>query len=164
MSDDIGVSLLSIDNPCDFIESISRIKRMLIKHVHSMDSIIIVLSGGMRVLVLSLYTAILFLSEEVKGKINIIRIDLEDGSCSVEIPLKLLGLVETWSLGVLKDILKIVYERGEVSIEDIAGYTGKDRTTIRRQVAKLAELGLVELSGRPIMVRATELTRIYVEK
>ena len=63
----------------------------------------------------------------------------------------------------MKDILEIVYERGEVSIEDIAGYTGKDRTTIRRQVAKLAEPGLVELSGRPIMVWATELTRIYIE-
>ncbi|RLG82003.1 MAG: hypothetical protein DRO40_08665 [Thermoprotei archaeon] len=164
MVGDVKVNLLSIENPCDFIENISRIKEVLIKHAYSMDSIIIVLSGGMRVLVLSLYTAVLFLPEEIKGKINIIRLDLEDGSCSVEIPLKLLGLVETWSPGVLRDILKIVYERGEVSIEDIAGYTGKDRTTIRRQVAKLAELGLVELSGRPIMVRATELTRIYVEK
>ena len=164
MVGDVKVYLLSIENPCDFIENVSRIKEVLIKHAYSMDSIIIVLSGGMRVLVLSLYTAILFLPEEIKGKINIIRLDLEDGSCSVEIPLKLLDLVKTWSPGVLKDILKIVYERGEVSIEDIAGYTGKDRTTIRRQVAKLAELGLVELSGRPIMVRATELTRIYVEK
>ena len=162
MVGDVKVDLLSIDNLCNFLENISRIKRMLIKHAHSMDSVIIILSGGMREIVLSLYTAILFLPEEIKERINIIRLDLEDGSCSVEIPLKLLDLIETWSPGVLRDILKVVHEQGEVSIEDIAGYTGKDRTTIRRQVAKLADLGLVELTGRPLKVKSTELLKIYV--
>ncbi len=162
MVGDVDVKLLSLDSPCSFVENVARIRSMLIRHAQSMDNIIIVLSGGMRALILSLYTAILFLPVDIREKISIVRIDLEDGSCSIEIPLELLDLVETWSPGALAPILEIVYRRREVSIEDIAGYTGKDRTTIRRQVAKLAELGLVELSGRPLMVKTTELTKLYV--
>lgn len=159
----VDVKLYEINTSCSFIEFVSKIKSVVESEGRRASQIIVVLSGGMRAIVLAVYTALLFLGKEVKEKIKVVRIDLEDERCYVEVPPILLREhVETWDPGVLKELIKIIHSRSVMSLNNLSRETGKDPTTLRRQLQKLASKGVVVVEQRPYRARATELAKLYV--
>lgn len=119
--------------------------------------VIVNLSGGMRALIIIVLLACIKSSKPVK-----VEIETEDFESLIEIPEKLLSLVKTPigedKMEVLRAIASGCREAGK-----IAGKLGKDASTIRRHIAALEKMGLVEVEKRkPMVVRLTEMAGLVL--
>jgi len=117
--------------------------------------IIVNLSGGMRALIAIVLLACIKSSKPVR-----VEIETEDFESLIEIPEKLLSLVKTTvgedKMEVLRAIASGCREAGK-----IAAKLGKDASTVRRHIAALEKMGLVEVEKRkPMVVRLTELAEL----
>ena len=119
--------------------------------------VIVNLSGGMRALIIIVLLACIKSSKPVK-----VEIETEDFESLIGIPEKLLSLVKTPigedKMEVLRAIASGCREAGK-----IAGKLGKDASTIRRHIASLEKMGLVEVEKRkPMVVRLTEMAGLVL--
>jgi CRISPR-associated protein Csa3 len=133
---------------------VARLRSLLEGLAGAYERVTVLLSGGMRVLVLALYTAALLSGRGVKGRLRV-EVDTEDVGRLVEIPGEALSLLGPPELGAKMELLRAVVERPGLTVEELASMLSKNPSTIRRQVAALDELSLVRLHGRPARVEPT---------
>ncbi|AAB89388.1 CRISPR-associated transcriptional regulator Csa3 [Archaeoglobus fulgidus] len=129
-----------------------------IKEVEGYDLVVVNISGGMRVLVvIVLLACMLGLPENLK-----VEIEKEDFSDIVELPVGVLKIVKS-PLGDDKvEVLKAVMN-GLRDVRGLSKHLGKDESTIRRHLAALEKMGLIEVKKRkPLIVSATELAGLIV--
>ncbi len=143
------------DKVYNFPELVRELKGILTKLTEAYETVTVLLSGGMRVLVLGLYTAILLLPPPARDKVKV-EVDTEDVGKLVEVPQSLVKVFTPPELGAKIEILKVIVEKPGMTIEDIAKELNKDESTVRRQLQALLDLSLVRLEGRPARVYPTE--------
>ncbi|RLE57410.1 MAG: hypothetical protein DRJ40_03645 [Thermoprotei archaeon] len=161
---EIDVEFYEVDLS-NFIEAVRRIRDVLSRYIPSYDKVIINLTGGMRVLILATFTALLLLSVNLGERITHIEVEFEDGTYLVKIPQNLPRmLLNVRSLTRERiELLRAIQELGEVTVKDLAKVLGKDESTIRRQIYELEKLELVEVTKtRPTKIKVTELGRLLI--
>jgi len=146
----------------DFTTLVIEVKKLLLRLAREYDKVTVLLSGGMRVIVLGLYTAVLVLPDEVKGRI-LVELDTEDRGVRVEIPRETISLFKMPELGAKKQLLELIVREPGQTVEQLAKRLGKDESTVRRQLQTLAEQKLVKLEGRPAKPQPTPAARILVD-
>ncbi|OYT39709.1 MAG: hypothetical protein B6U89_03670 [Desulfurococcales archaeon ex4484_58] len=125
----------------DFWKSIVSIYKVLIDVIRSVDEAIICLSGGLRVLVIETYTALLLLPEEYRAK-TIVRIDLESSSSSVS--LKGSALLTDLHLREIEyNILSILYGEPGLNLSSISDRIVKPVSTTWRVLKKMVDKNLL---------------------
>jgi len=113
----------------------------LIDVIRSVDEAIICLSGGLRVLVIETYTALLLLPEEYRAK-TIVRIDLESSSSSVS--LKGSALLTDLHLREIEyNILSILYGEPGLNLSSISDRIVKPVSTTWRVLKKMVDKNLL---------------------
>lgn len=148
-SADAKVSLKQLNEAIyDFKQLIRETKKILLDAIERHAKVTLLLSGGMRVIVLGLYTALLLLPKQLREKVKV-ELDTEDTYRLVEIPDSILNLFEVPELGAKKDLLAVIVNEPGLTIEGLARRLNKDESTIRRQLQALLSLGLVRVEGRP---------------
>lgn len=154
------VELLQLgDKVYSFPDLVTELKRILLELLKSYDGITILLSGGMRVLVLGLYTAALLIPQNVKERISL-EIDTEDRGIHIAIPNELLYILTPPDLGARINVLRAVVESPGLTIEELSQRLGKDESTIRRQIQTLAKLKLITIEGsRPQRIKPTQIAK-----
>lgn len=154
------VELLQLgDKVYSFPDLVTELKRILLELLKSYDGITILLSGGMRVLVLGLYTAALLIPQNVKERISL-EIDTEDRGVHIAIPNELLYILTPPDLGARINVLRAVVESPGLTIEELSQKLGKDESTIRRQIQTLAKLKLITIEGsRPQRIKPTQIAK-----
>ena len=154
------VELLQLgDKVYSFPDLVTELKRILLELLKSYDGITILLSGGMRVLVLGLYTAALLIPQNVKERISL-EIDTEDRGIHIAIPNELLYILTPPDLGARINVLRAVVESPGLTIEELSQKLGKDESTIRRQIQTLAKLKLITIEGsRPQRIKPTQIAK-----
>lgn len=154
------VELLQLgDKVYSFPDLVTELKKILLELLKSYDGITILLSGGMRVLVLGLYTAALLIPQNVKERISL-EIDTEDRGVHIAIPNELLYILTPPDLGARINVLRAVVESPGLTIEELSQRLGKDESTIRRQIQTLAKLKLITIEGsRPQRIKPTQIAK-----
>jgi len=147
----------------DFTTLAVEAKKLLTKLAREYERVTLLLSGGMRVIVLGLYTAALALPEEVKEKI-VVELDTEDRGVRVEIPREVVELFKMPELGAKRQLLELIVREPGQTIEQLAKKLGKDESTVRRQLQTLVEQKLVKLDGRPTKPQPTPAAKILVDR
>ncbi len=144
-----------------FPRLVGAIRRILENVLEAHENIILVLSGGMRVIVLALYTALLLLSRESRGKISVIELEPESPGKNFgavfQIPGKLLDLFSGPELGIKTEILKTLADQPGITVQELSRILRRDESTVRKHVKSLAEMGLVRLEGVPQKLYLTEI-------
>ncbi|MHC1637480.1 MAG: CRISPR-associated CARF protein Csa3 [Candidatus Nezhaarchaeales archaeon] len=126
----------------DLTLAINQVKELLSNYV--LKYVAISLSGGMRALCLATYIAYLLVKWE---KTPLIEIQLEGRAESLEVPP--LHTILTLDISEeRKNILKVLLEKGPLTIADIAPLVQKDRSTVYRHLTSLTKLNLVQQRGR----------------
>ncbi len=144
-----------------FPHLVRSVKDILIKQAKERDRVTVILSGGMRIIVLGLYTAALSMPKDLKDKISI-EIDTEDINRLVVIPRNIVEIINPPSLGAKSEILDLVIKTPGLTIDELANKLGKDRSTIRRHLQALKEMKLITLRGRPFRVWPQESAYIII--
>ncbi len=147
---DVSVELIKV--PTDFVRGV----KLLVDLFRRIDSPTIVnLSGGMRILALMTFAALVISGREAE-----VEIELEDFSGVVSIPRQLIAMLAAKLSEEKRELLRTLVGR-EMEAREIAERLGKDVTTVRRHVRALSELGLVKVVKRkPLTVTATELAEL----
>ncbi len=155
-------------NLSSFIDAVCTIKDRFIREFSNniFDRIIINLTGGLRVLVLSTFTALLFLPENItKHKYIHIEVEFEDSSRLIEIPSQIIHII-TFANTLTdekKKVLRFLLEKGKSTIPDISASLALDPSTVRRHIYDLNEMGLVDIEReRPLKVKARDISRLLL--
>ena len=155
----IDIEIIEISNFTSFMDLVNKIYTKLSQEVDKYNSIIINLSGGMRLIILATYTTILLLlilNKKLKEKVTI-ELETEDSSAKLTIPNILAELVNLHSLSKEKIMILKCLIHKERKVKDIAKQLKRDETTIRRHLYDLEELGLVERTkSRPSKYRLSK--------
>jgi len=158
----VDIEVFEVTEVHKFTQAVPKIKELVKELLSKYDLVIVNLSGGMRVLIIEVLIAIMLLPKELKSRV-IIELDTEDSKATVEIPRELSVIVNPPDLGVKGDIIKVIVdEGGEADIYTIARRLGKDESTIRRQLEALKELGLIELTYRPLRAKAKPIAKLII--
>ncbi|MCD6348542.1 MAG: CRISPR locus-related DNA-binding protein [Candidatus Korarchaeota archaeon] len=152
----VAVDLVELD-PTNPIRSIE----LVIRTLKSLPDVkwIVNLSGGMRFVVLTVIFSLLMIR---KGNIQL-EVETEDLSGLVTIPPAILTLV---TQGMTKEKVRVLemISGGLTDVKSIASKLGKSRSTVRKQLQHMQELGLVRVRRRkPLEVEVTELGRLVLE-
>jgi len=132
----------------DFKSLIRETKKILREAIEKHERVTLLLSGGMRVIVLGLYTALLLLPKSLRERVRV-ELDTEDVYRLVEIPRSIINIFEVPELGAKKELLAVIAREPGLTIEELARRLNKDESTVRRQLQALLALGLVRVEGRP---------------
>jgi len=153
-SDRVKISLIKVD-----LKAPERSIKAISDQISSADGRVVVnLSGGMRALVVMVLLACIMSS---KREISL-EIETEDFSHLLTISGDLLRLVRRPPSSIHLEILKLV-KGGVRKSESISKELRKDASTIRRHLAELEELGLLEAEKRkPLIVRPTKLSELFI--
>jgi len=156
----IDIQVFEVSEVHEFTEAVPRIKKLIKELLNKYDFIVANLSGGMRALIIEVLTSIILLPKELKSRV-IVELDTEDSKATIEIPKELNIMINPPELGVKEDIIKVIIdEGGEADIYTIARRLEKDESTIRRQLEVLKELGLIELTYRPLRAKVKPIAKL----
>jgi len=139
-------------------KAINFVQQIIREYKHM--EIIANLSGGMRALVIVVLFALLLESENNVS----LEIELEDFSGIVELPKALLNakLIFKELSYERKKILKHI-SQGCSTIEELCSEISKDETTLRRHVAVLEKLGMINVEKRkPLKFKITETGKLFL--
>lgn len=149
---ELRVERIPIDN---FSSAVTRIARV-IKRVKSKGECIFNLSGGMRILILATYTAILLLCpRNVK-----IEVETEDRKKVFEIPnISVESLIKLSDID--RKIIKSISVKERTSSELIRELA-IPTSTFHKHIKKLEKTGLLKITrkGRKLVIKSTDLGRI----
>ncbi len=157
-----GVEVVDVDLSSPY-DALARVVGFLRGVVEGLRPSVLVfdLSGGPRLLVLLVFTGVLFL-RCVVGDLPELRFFVW---CEVTGQYHEFGCEFVDFLNVVRfltcervEVLRVLLERGSCTLSTLSDVLGRDASTVARQVRFLAELGLVEYCGsRPRVVRLSEL-------
>jgi len=145
----------------DLAEAVRCVKSALRSSVRGSDSLVVNLSGGMRLIILSVFLALLMLSEELPE--YVVEVETEDSQHLVVIPRSVLLLVKQ-SIGPSKiKLLEAIMARGgRASLGELVEALNVDQSTLRRHLHALRELGLLEYEAtRPLTVKLREEAKMF---
>ena len=145
-----------------FPDLVCKCLEILAKLLGEYSHVTILLSGGMRVIVLGLYTAALLLPKEYKDRISI-EIDTEDKGAEVTIPNELTKIVQVADVSQKRAVIEALIEAKNTTVEELTQKLKRDDSTIRRHIYTLAEMGLVKIDrdrGKQQRMVATETLKI----
>jgi len=150
----------------DFEGLVSEIKLKITSEITKHSTVVINLTGGMRVLVLATYTALLFIPRSLfNGRNLIIEVEREDGNSLINIPPEIIlvsRLIDRITNEKLR-IIKALLERGEADAQSLSEIFKLDVSTVRRHLDSLEELGLVEITrGKPMRARAKHICKLLI--
>ncbi|HDI10661.1 MAG TPA: CRISPR locus-related DNA-binding protein [Euryarchaeota archaeon] len=154
----VSVELIQLD-PSNFEESVKTMSLKL-REIGE-QKVIVNLSGGMRALIIS----VLFSLMISPMKDFEVELELEDSSGLVIVPLPLLKLSELKSK-LSRERIRVLIElrNGARDVNTISKRIRKDKTTVRRHLKTLKELGLVNYrGGKPLLFYLTKLGEVLVE-
>jgi len=158
----VNVQVFEVSEVHEFTEAVPKIKKLIKELLDRYDFIVANLSGGMRALIIEVLTSIILLPKELKSRV-IVELDTEDSKATIEIPKELNIIINPPELGVKEDIIKVIVdEGGEADIYTIARRLEKDESTIRRQLEVLRELGLIELTYRPLRAKVKPIAKLII--
>ena len=156
------ISLVALDDKLyDFAEAVTELKQVLMRLASKHDQLTLIFSGGMRTIVLTLYTAALLLPTEVKEKLQL-EIDTEDQGKLVTIPVDMVKLLNPVELGAKLDLLKVIVDNPGIDIRKAAKLLRKDETTVRRQLQPLMDYGLVRVEGKPLKLYPAKIAKMFL--
>ena len=156
-SESVDVELIEID-----VKSFEDSIRKIVEKLRELEgySIVLNLSGGMRSLI-----AIVLLSLIINPMRNVkVEMELEDLSGIVEIPSPLLRIREIGAKLIEEriEILRKIKE-GYKDVKSLAEAMKKDKSTIRRHIYVLDELGLINVvKKKPMKIEISSLGEIFV--
>ena len=117
----------------------------------------------MRALIISTLIALSF----IDGENVTVELETEDSSALLKIPISLvkaprvLSEVKGRKMDVLKALLSL---GGEARASEIAKFLNRDESTVRKHLAKLEKLGIIEVEKeKPLSVRARPIARIFLD-
>jgi CRISPR-associated protein Csa3 len=128
----------------DFPKIVPLLRDYLKELAQSFDTVVLVLSGGMRVIVLALFTAALLLPGNAKSRFRV-ELETEDQGLPVSISSNVLRLFATPSLDAKQDLLNVVVSRPGLTVAEMQDIVNKHESTIRRQLKQLEAMGLIKL-------------------
>ncbi len=149
------------DKVYDFTDMVRSLKNLLVDLSKRHETVTLIFSGGMRALVLGLYTAALLLPNDIKRKL-VMELDTEDQGHLVRIPTELALLLNSVELGAKVDVLRVVVDNPGIEVQKVSAVLSKDETTIRRQLQALAKHGLVKIDGKPQKAYPTPIAKVLV--
>ncbi len=150
----------------DFESLVADIKHRITSEISRHDTVVINLTGGMRVLVLATFTALLFIQRALlNGRNLIIEVEREDGNSLINIPPEVIlvsRLVDRITNEKLR-IVKALLERGEADAQTLSETFKLDVSTVRRHLDSLEELGLIEITrGKPMRARVKPICKLLI--
>jgi len=150
----------------DFEGLVSDIKSKISTELPKHDTVVVNLTGGMRVLVLATFTALLFIPKSlINGKNLIIEVEREDGDNVINISPEVIlvsRLVDRLTNEKLR-IIKALLELGEADAQTLSEMFKLDVSTVRRHLDGLEELGLIEITrGKPMRARAKPICKLLI--
>jgi CRISPR-associated protein Csa3 len=153
-SDKVAVRLVQLD-----VKSVEKSIKAVSELLNSAEGRLIVnLSGGMRALVIIVLIACIMKARREM----VIEIETEDLSSLLLVPSELIRLVKDPPGSIHLEILRLV-KRGIRKSESISRELKRDASTIRRHLAELEAMGLVEAEKRkPLIVRLTRFAELFV--
>lgn len=155
---DTKYNLIAID-VLDPVKAVAQVSKILHDYENKVDEIICDLSGGMRLLLLEVFMAVLVSQNISKYKIIVQPENLKG---FVEIPTELLN-VRTPSY----DVIKIIKEMGEsATLTDLEAKLQIPKITLYKRMKKLVELGYVteQRIGKKIIYRPKNFYFYYINK
>jgi CRISPR-associated protein Csa3 len=153
-SDKVAVRLLQLD-----VKSVEKSIKAVSELVDSAEGRLIVnLSGGMRALVIIVLIACIMKAR----KDMTIEIETEDFSSLLLISNGLLRVIREPPSNIHLEILNLV-KNGVRKAESISRELKRDTSTVRRHLAELERMGLIEAEKKkPLVVRLTSLADLFV--
>lgn len=133
-------------NVYDFWSSIAEINMLLRRQASGGKRIILNISGGLRILVLEAFYALLLLPDDVKKNIRV-QVEPETGSGGILFDAsELITRLEIPQ--TMLDALRIISETPGVNLSTLSRLLIKPTSTTWRMLEKLVKEGLVEKKGR----------------
>ena len=137
----------------DFYQTTLRVKQVL-ENVATMDQVIVNLSGGMRIIVLAVFVAVMLLSmRNVK-----VELETEDSSTYLTIDavaLKSIMSFEELSEEKMKILEVLTREEKALTVAVLSKRLRRDSSTIRKHLRSLEEAGLIIVKKRkPLTVKS----------
>lgn len=157
----IELDIHEVEDVHYFVSAVYTIKRLLAKLANEYDKVYLILSGGMRALILEVFTAYLLLPRELTRKVSV-ELDTEDLKGTISIPQGLPTLLLPVYLGAKYEVLKVVVKNNGATIDELVKTTGRDSSTIRKYLNFLEGLGLITVKRRPLRAMPTDLARLMV--
>jgi CRISPR-associated protein Csa3 len=153
-SDKVAVRLLQLD-----VKSVEKSIKAVSELVDSAGGRLIVnLSGGMRALVIIVLIACIMKAREDMT----IEIETEDFSSLLLISNGLLRVIKEPPSNIHLEILNLV-KNGVRKAESISRELKRDTSTVRRHLAELERMGLIDAEKKkPLVVRLTSLADLFV--
>jgi len=143
----------------DIYDAIRTIKQNIINEAKGIMNIIVNLSGGMRILIISTLLALMTLNMK-----NVIaEIETEDSSTLITIPIEMF-LIKPQIRKRHAVILQILAQTQEpLTIKTLAEKLKIDDSTTRRHILKLRKMRLVEVKkGKPLLIQLSPLARLLM--
>ncbi|MHA1609202.1 MAG: CRISPR-associated CARF protein Csa3 [Candidatus Njordarchaeales archaeon] len=147
----------------DFRKAVLRILDLIVTEVKKGSDVYVNVSGGMRILALTTYTAALIAKEIAKGKIFLVDLEIEGLQENVTLyfpPLSLPKIKDT-ELEILRSLLK--YD--SILIDNLVAQLRISRSTLYRRIGELKRLGMVRIKKRNkrSAIELTETGKMYLE-
>ncbi|RLI25333.1 hypothetical protein DRO58_06505, partial [Candidatus Bathyarchaeota archaeon] len=137
----------------DFYQTTLRVKQVL-ENVAAMDQVIVNLSGGMRIIVLAVFIAVMLLS------MRNVKVELETEDSSTYLTIDAVALKSIMSFEELSEekmrILEVLTrEEKALTVAALSKRLRRDSSTIRKHLRSLEEAGLVIVKKRkPLTVKS----------
>jgi len=137
----------------DFYQTTLRVKQVL-ENVATMDQVIVNLSGGMRIIVLAVFIAVMLLS------MRNVKVELETEDSSKYLTIDAVALKSIMSFEELSEekmrILEVLTrEEKALTVAALSKRLRRDSSTIRKHLRSLEEAGLVIVKKRkPLTVKS----------
>lgn len=143
----------------NFYNAIHTIKESIMKEAKGVISIIVNLSGGMRILIIETLLALAILNM----KNIIVEIETEDSSTIVTIPSEILS-IKPQIRKRHAEILQILAQAQEpLTVKTIAEKLGIDDSTMRRHLLKLRKMKLIETKKtKPLLIQLSPLAKLLM--
>ena len=125
----------------NFLKAVSHLRKLITELLHSGDKLVVNVSGGQRILILELLTALLNL-----GAYDVeLEIETEDSSAMATFPLRVMMKIDLDQTDL--KFLKILAQ-GPKGLNEVCLHSNMSKSSAWRRLKKLATLKLIEKRGR----------------